>query len=387
MNEIFKFLKYLIRKRWLVIINIFIATLIAFYVAFRLTPVQFASSITFFPPYEEKGLMSFIPGMSGIGVTTTSDIVPQQISTIFNSVILRTKLIDELNLKEKYEVNETTNPIGLALKKLNKNIFIDVEEIGSLAMTSPIGYTISFYHSDKDTAYLGIQYAYHLIDSTIQDISMSHGRRKREFIKSHLDDAQLKYDSIKVEFADFQLLNKAYNIPSQVEFTIKKYAELSGQLTFLELKRSKLSSEYSRSHSKVISVNREIALLKSKLEKMETEKTPKVLGGLNNTISLMPKYMEFTRDIEFYNKMILLMFQQYEEALLKESNDLSALEIIDPAVVPIYKARPKRVIVLAMTFLKYMVLFSAILTSHYFIKFYLPKISWLNELIREFKKK
>lgn len=386
MNELLQFVKFLIRKRVLIIVNVIIATIIAFVTVLFLTPVQFASSITFFPPYEEKGLMSLIPGMGGIGISTSSDIVPQQISTIYNSTILRTKFIQEMDLIKKYELEEQTNDIGLALKKLDKDLTIEIEELGSLGMTTPIGYKITYYHTNPDSAYHGIKYLYAQIDSTIRSISMAHGKRKREFINEKLSVAEAKYDSIKIAFNTFKLENKAYDIPSQVDFTIRSYADLSGQLTMRELELSRLSIEYNNSHPKVIAVKRQISVIKNKLTAIESSNLPQVLGGLESSVDLLPKYLEFTRDIEFSNKMILLLNQQFEEALLKETNELSTLEIIDPAVVPIYKARPKRAMVLVIIFIKYMFVFSAIITFFYFIKYKFSTISWLNELKDEFKK-
>lgn len=386
MNELLQFIKFLIRKRVLIIANVIIATVIAFVMVLFFTPVQFASSITFFPPYEEKGLMSFIPGMNSVGITTSSDIVPQQISTIYNSAVIRTKFIEEMNLIEKYKLEDHSNAIGQALKMLDKDLAIEVEELGNLGMSTPIGYKITYYHTNPDSAHYGIQYLYNQIDSTIQSISMSHGRRKREFIREKLDVAEAKFDSLKTAFNTFKLENKAYDIPAQVDFTIKSYADLSGQLTLRELELSRLVIEYSNSHPKVIAVKRQIAVLKKKLSTIESSNLPQVLGGLESTIDLLPKYLEFTRDVEFTNKMILLLYQQYEEALLKETNELSTLEIIDPAVVPVYKARPKRVIVLAVIFIKYMFVFAAILSIYYFMKFKFSSISWLNELKDEFKK-
>lgn len=386
MNELLQYVKFLIRKRVLITVNVVIATVVAFVVVLFFIPVQFASSVTFFPPYEEKGLMSFIPGMGGVGVTTSSDIVPQQISTIYMSTILRTKFIEEMDLIKKYELEDQVNDIGLALKKLDKDLSIEVEELGSLGMSTPIGYKITYYHTNPDSAYHGIQYLYNQIDSTIQSISMAHGRRKREFIREKLDVAENKYDSIKTAFNTFKLENKAYDIPAQVDFTIKSYADLSGQLTMRELELSRLVIEYSNSHPKVVATKRQIAVLKKKLRTIESSNLPQVLGGLEASIDLLPRYLEFTRDIEFSNKMILLMFQQYEEALLKETNELSTLEIIDPAVVPIYKARPKRALLLAMFFIKYMFVFVVVLSFYYFMKYRLSSISWLNELKNEFKK-
>ncbi len=386
MNELLQYIKFLIRKRVLITVNVLIATIIAFVVAIIFTPVQFASSITFFPPYEEKGLMSFIPGMGGVGVTTSSDIVPQQISTIYTSTILRTKFIEEMDLLNKYELLGKPNDMGHALKQLDKDLSIEVEELGSLGMSTPIGYKITYFHTNPDSAHYGIQYLYKQIDSTIQSISMAHGKRKREFVREKLDVAEVKYDSIKTAFNTFKLENKAYDIPAQVDFTIKSYADLSGQMTMRELELSRLTIEYSNSHPKVIGTKRQIAVLRKKLSAIESSTFPQVLGGLESSIDLLPRYLEFTRDVEFTNKMILLLYQQLEEAILKETNELSTLEIIDPAVVPIYKARPKRVMVLAVIFIKYMFVFTVILTFYYFMKFKFSSISWLTELKDEFKK-
>ncbi len=387
MNDLLLFLKFLIRKRVLIVVNSVIATIIALVVVLFFTPIQYASSITFFPPYEEKGLMSFIPGMSGVGITTSSDIMPQQINTIYSSRVLRLKFIDELNLISKYELDDIINKNALAMKLLNDDLYLDVEELGSLGMSSPIGYTMTFFHTNPDSAYHGVTYLYHLLDSTIRNISMTNGREKREFVEQNLRLAESKYDSLKIAFNSFKVDNKAYDMSTQVDLTIRSYAQLSSQMTTLELNRSRMLSEYSSNHPAITQVNREISLIRSKLRNIEESTDPQVIGGLEKSVDLLPKYLEYTRDIEFQSKMILLLYQQYEEALLKETNDLSSLKNIDPATVPVYKARPKRAVLLIVTFAKYMVVVFIVLIISFFVKYKLPEIKWLSELKNEFQKK
>ena len=385
MNEFMKYLRFLIQKRRLLLVHFFIAIALSFLIVLKFTPVQYQSSITFFPPFEDNSFMSVIPGIGGLGVSASTDIVPQQINTIFNSIILKTKLINKYNLLDEYKIFNGPNKIGRGLKALQKNMSLDVEELGSLGMSKPIAYTISFYHTNPDTAYLCVKYIYKMIDSTIKDIGMAHGRSNKEFIEKKLFETKTAYDSIKSEFDSFQTSNKAYDLPEQVNYTIKQYAELSNKLTMQELKLKKFQSMYSKDNPNILTTKQEIAILKRKLQNIESKTTPSVMVGLNNSTTLVKEYIDFTRNIEFYNKLILMYQQQYEEALLKESNNLSNLEIIDPAVKPIYKARPKRVIRLIITFIEYGIVFFSLLTMYYLIKYILPNQKWLNELFGDEK--
>ena len=85
----------IIVKEWkFILFNFFIACVLAIIYSFFLAKIQFVSSITFLPPFEDKSILSFLPGGTAGSIFST-DIVPQQITTIFESKAIRRRVIEK----------------------------------------------------------------------------------------------------------------------------------------------------------------------------------------------------------------------------------------------------------------------------------------------------
>lgn len=378
---------FLCARRWkLLFFNGIVAVGLAIVYSFFIAQKQFVSSVTFLPPFEENSILSMVySGM--LSPSSSSDIMPQHIKTIFESKSLRRSIINKFNYYEKYKLIKSKNKFELALKSLKKDLIISSEELGSLGMTQPISFTISSYHNSADTACKIISYAFALMDSTINEISIDRGRRNRMFVEQQLAHSKHILDSLQTKFKAFQTTNKVYDIPEQVQLALKNYGNLKAQKIANDLKIEFLKKDYNGNYPAVQTLKKENEVINAELDKLESVKKPNVIIGLENSIELMPEYLDFLRDVEVQNKLILIITQQLEEAKIKEARDVSSLKIVDYPFVPEYKIRPKRILLCVGVFSVYMLFVFTLLLFHYFYQSYLLKSSLFNEIINASKSK
>ena len=360
----------IIVKEWkFILFNFFIACVLAIIYSFFLAKIQFVSSITFLPPFEDKSILSFLPGGTAGSIFST-DIVPQQITTIFESKAIRRRVIEKYNYYEKFKLTESPNKFEQTLRRLKKNLTLDIDEIGSLGITKHISYTINCFHASPDTCYEVVKYTFSLMDSVIKEVSVDRGRRNRMFIEKQLSLNMYLLDTLQEEFEEFQKKNKIFNVPSQIKLALDSYGHLKAKLLANEIKKKSLQKDYDNDYPLIIALGKENSVLRSKLMKMEKLSSPDVIIGLEKSTEMLPKYTNYLRDVEVQNKLILLLTQQLEEAKLKEARDISSLKVIDPPFIPEYKARPKRAyLAIGIVFIFMAFMFFVLFLQHFYSSF------------------
>lgn len=382
MFDAVKFFVYVLKKKIFLGINFILACAFALYYVLNVVQPQYVSEITFFPPRDQSGALNLLSGALGIsgGMSGGNDVLPQQIEILFYSNKLRKKFIDEMGLYEKYGVLETKDPFVKAQKILSGDLTLSVEELGNLGATTPISFKLGYFHSDPDSAVLGVEYMYNLLDSAIQSVTNDIGIAKLETAKSKLDEAIAKRDSIQKEFNRFQIQYKAYDIPKQMEKSIELYAELQSRLMAKEALLKQALYNYSPNSEKVIAIRNEIKWLRLELKDFLENSDPKVIGGITNASKRLAEYTNFLTDLELQTKIVLLQTQQYESAKLKAEYSQTSLRVVDPAIRPDYKTRPSRAKVVLIIVFAYMFLIGSMLTLRFLYIENIKTKSWYGEI-------
>lgn len=343
-----------IRRRKAIFINFIFIFIIAVIYAFVLTKKEFKTEIVFLPPASESGFEGMLPGGIVLPSLSSSEIMPEQILTIFESRALKRKIIDKFKLYEHYKLEKNINKFEFALKILKKQIELGVEEKGSMTFTKTISFDLKAYHSSPDTVFQMANYSFELLDSAVRAISADRARRNRMFIEKQLDKNKLILDSANQRMQDFQIRNKAYNIPEQAKMSIVAYAQLKAAMQLNEIQIQATKEEFAGKTPELNSLQKTNDAYLAKLMQLEKKETPDAIPSLQGATKLLPQYTSLMRDIEVQNQVILLLTRELEQAKIKEDKNVSTLFIIDPAYVPAYKFRPKRMTIMAIWIGAYM---------------------------------
>jgi len=193
-----------------------------------------------------------------------------------------------------------------------------------------------------------VNFAYDLLDSAVKSVSSDRAHRNRMFVEGQLSKSKEVLDSLQKAMQQFQVQNKAYDIPEQVKLSIKAYSDLKAMLLENELRMQAIHNEFSGETPELVSLQKETKAAQEKLDQIEKHQSPDVMPGLESSTKLMPAYANLMRDLEIQDQLILFISRELEQAKLKESKNVSGLVVVDPAFVPEYKARPKRVKIVVM---------------------------------------
>jgi len=330
--------------RWFLALNFFIVATIAMVYAFHFAKKEYCSQATFLPPTTGSinltAAMSNNPLMNLLSGDESGDII----ETIFESKILKRRVIEKFNLYENYMLTKSPNKFELAAKRMHKQVALITSLKGKgIGMSKTLSYSVQCYHSSPDTALQMAEYIFSYLDSVMIHISISKARRNREFIESQFIASNEKRDSLNMAFKEFQVTNKAFDVSEQMKFTLKVYADIKAAAVMNELKLIALQREYRGNTPEITEAMNAKKVYEKKLAEFEQKEEHDVLPSLNLSSELMPKYANIFSALEVQSKICILLATELEQARLQEARDVSPIVLVDPAYKAEYKARPKRI--------------------------------------------
>jgi capsule polysaccharide export protein KpsE/RkpR len=345
--------------------------------AFFLAKKEYSTQISFLPSTEGSSNVLSLMGIS-LPSLTGGSIINEQIPIVFESNGIKRRILEEFNFYRMFKLTKKKAKYELGSKLLKEYVMFQTKEKGALGFEKILGYTITCFHPSPDSAKMLCDFAYSLLDSAIQSISVRRAHRNRLFIEDQLQLYKQKLDSLQKVFQDFQIANKTFIAPDQIKLALKNYADIKSAAILNDLKIKALQKEFQGNLPEIEELEKNGAVYNQKLSQIESSSVPDVLPSLGLSAKLGPLYANLLRDIEVYNQVILLFSRELEDARIQEAKNVSSLVVIDHPYVPQYKTRPKRLQVMGVD----------ILIEHFLIflffgfQFYFSNVLIKNERVR-----
>ncbi len=166
-------------------------------------------------------------------------------------------------------------------------------------------------------------------------------RSVREFVEKRMDEIKGKLRASEVALMEFR----------RKESTAGIAVPLQNKLVELESKRAELLLTYTEVHPDVIKINEQIQGIKERLESMSGTEL---------------EFARLTREFQMNEKAYQELEARYHEAQFAEAEEVSDVNIVDPASVPPRPVKPDRVLNLLMGMIVGLTLslVSAFVTEH-----------------------
>jgi uncharacterized protein involved in exopolysaccharide biosynthesis len=282
-----------------------------------------------------------------LGKTTTDKLV-----SILNSRTVAETVIKKLDLTkgifknkwdEKKSAWDTDKPPTLqdTLKILQQDIVrVTNDRKGLIAVSVE-------YKNPKIAADIANEYAVAL-QKFLNENSISLAKRNRIFLGKQLETTKSDLKKAEEELRNFQTEKKVAVMDAQAESSIKALAELKAQIIAREVQLGSLREYATRANPEVKRIEDEIRELRQQLDRMEKgskeRKGEESIGAfipLSEAPTVGLEYARLKRDVLIQQKVFELLTQQFELAKIEEAKDDVAFQIIDPAIAPEKKLRPK----------------------------------------------
>ena len=177
-------------------------------------------------------------------------------------------------------------------------------------------------------------------------LALTEASQRRLFYEKQLSLAR---DNVAhAEAAAQQALNKGgvAMVDAQGRAIVEATAHLRGQITVKEVQIGAMRSYAAEGNSQLKAAREELGVMKYELAKLEGSKGDRSSEssggqGLEN--------VRLLRDMKYYETIYELLAKQYEVAKIDEAKDASIIQVMDKAIEPDRKSKPKRALIVLLS--------------------------------------
>jgi uncharacterized protein involved in exopolysaccharide biosynthesis len=285
-----------------------------------LIPNSYTASAVLLPPTRNQGILSLLPGIEGaselgraigLGVEHDTDLYVG----VLRSRTINRALVDRFRLDSLYHARDRERA-GRTLTS-HTSITLTSEGFVRVAVTE---------HGSQLAADLANAYVDEL-DRFLRLNTNSSARRSRVFLEQRLDETHQTLAAAEDSLRDYQVSQRMPAVGAEVERTANAAADLMAQKALREIELGTLESVARSSNPRAEELRNEIRQFDSEIAKIP----PASLG-----------VARLFREVKIQEKILMVLTEQYENARVMELRDLPSVEVVDRAMPPERKSRPRR---------------------------------------------
>ncbi|WP_029918058.1 GumC family protein [Pelobacter seleniigenes] len=331
---------------------IFLTCLVTFILTCGITllmPNIYTSTARILPPQNDKGGLSSMLGsvsniaaLAGLSVGGGSG---ELYVGMLKSRSIADAIIDKFDLMEIYGQKYRVK----TYKILNDAVNFSVgKDDGIITVTAED-------EDPKRAAAIANTYIEELKKLNIK-LNLNNAGRERLFLEERLAVVQNDLSKAEDALKDFQEKNKAIRIDAQASAIIDAFATLKGELASKEVELGVLRSSQTDQNPQVKALREEITQIREQISQLEQSHDGKtssadIFLATSEVPELGIQYARLLRDLKVQETLYELVTKQYEMAKISEAKNTSTIQVLDAAMVPDKKSKPRRsIIVLATTF-------------------------------------
>ncbi|MEG2635379.1 MAG: polysaccharide biosynthesis tyrosine autokinase, partial [Acinetobacter sp.] len=153
-------------------------------------------------------------------------------------------------------------------------------------------------------------------------------------LKQQLDDSEIQFNKFREKY-------NTVDVTQESELLLKQNIELERLMIELKQKQAEFSAKYTSDHPLMAEINAQLTELSSKKEQLN-----KALKQLPETQRL---YLQLYRDVKVNAEQYTALLNNYQQLKIANAGEIGNVRIVDTAVKPFEKIKPKSLIVLILS--------------------------------------
>jgi tyrosine-protein kinase Etk/Wzc len=291
-----------------------------------------ATSVVLPPTSDSKplGIMSMISN-AGLGGFLGGDESLNKILSILKSQRLLEALAIKYDLMKKYDVDNMEE----TLKILSDNIDVSVEDEMQIA--------VSFWDKDQERVSEMTNYIIFCLDSLNIILSTGKAKNKRKFIESRIEEVLDSLRVLELEIAQFMHDENILSLTDQLAVGVQNAADLKAQIMAKEIELTIAKNTFEKSSAVIKNIQNEVNGYKEKYrEFFQDNSSDKLLPNFSRVPEVGIKFTRLQRQLEYYVRVLEFLAPEYESSKIEETKNIPTIQILDRAVRPERKDKPKR---------------------------------------------
>jgi len=277
------------------------------------------------------GLASLATGGLGLGSSTDLYIGILKSRSVADAVIKRLDLQKEFEAKSLDETRKRLE--GCVKFKAGKDGIISIDADSK---------------DPRKAALLANTFVEELGRRSVQ-LNLTKAGTERMFLEKRLEVVKQDLRNAENDMKSFQEKYKTFKADSQATAAIEGIARLKAEIVTKEAQLASLRNSMTDENNEVKTVVAAIGRLKSQLGSMTGNGGMDVIPSMGNVPSLAVEYTRKLRELKLQEALFEQLTKQYEVAKISEAKDSSTLQVLDDAVVPLKKSKPKRSLIVLLS--------------------------------------
>lgn len=335
----------IVRRQRMIFGLVVLSTLVAIVVSLLL-PKWYEATAMLLPgegdalPVSRYAAASDLPAISGLislpAVVTPADVYVRMLK----SRTITKPIIEQFGLRERYEVDSYTDSY-LALMTHSK---FSVTEEGLLS--------ISVEDRNPDSAAAMANAFVVKLNEVIGELLTGRAKLKRQFIQDRIIQIKSELDSARTSLESFQRENKTIDFDLQTGLAIDQAVTLKVEKARVDIALEMEGQELGKENPRIIELQRRRKAIDGQLRKLESGK----VGSSFFTVPLdaIPElkglYESLYSRVKVSESLYEILLEQFEQAKIDESVQSPAVVVLDHAVSPEFRSRPRRTLIVGVTF-------------------------------------
>jgi uncharacterized protein involved in exopolysaccharide biosynthesis len=324
-----------------IILFVFIITSISIGISLILPKWYKAKAVVLAPESSSTSLNPMaILGDLGLGPMTGGNENVFRYLAILKSRSIKELMLQKFNLKEHYKLKYAE----LALKKLNKNLIFEVGDEYQVE--------ISMFDKDQDMVANMTNYVIHCLDSLNIELTVSQARNNRQFMEKRVNAVLDSLEIVSNQLAKYMKDNGILSLEDQVSVGVQQAALIQSLIIQKEVEYEVASKSFNENNAFVKQKKNEIQSLERKYsEYINNNSIDNLIPNFSRVPDLQLELIKLQRQVEYYSKLVEYLGPLYEQQKFEEAKNIPTLQVLDYAVRPELKAKPKRAIIVILVFI------------------------------------
>ena len=290
-----------------------------------------------------SSLLADLPSAASmlLGVGSAGDFMRYQ--AILTSRTLMDQAVDSFDLIQVYELEDSERAEEQAAEMLYDNTELGIDlEYEFLA--------VSVLDRDPERAADLTNFLVRRLNDINAALASKSAGNYRRFVEQRYVEAQVALDSLLAAYQAFQKEHGVFDLPLQTEAFLEQIAEIRAGGMQAQVQYEALRDQLGAGNAQVRSL-KNVAEAANRQYQQAMEGSEEVLPVAQDSMpSVVRQYAELELEREVQARILEVIGPMYEQARFDEEREVEAVQVVDYAVPPTLKARPKRlVIVIAAT--------------------------------------
>jgi len=308
-------------------------------------PNIYTATAKVMPPQKEGGNLSAALGQLGglaaaaglgAGFGGSADLYV----SILKSRSVADAVIQKLDLKKEFKAKTADEA---------RSIFARMVQVKPGAKDSII--TITADHKSPERAARLVTVTVEELGRRTVELNLAKVSNDRIFLEKRLEVVRKDLKKAEEEMKAFAQSNKAVKVDDQAKASIEGVAKLKAELALKEVQLAAKRSYQTDENPEVMLLMAAVAGLERELSRLGGSG-----GGVGEGIpsvgdipGLALEYARRMRQVKIQETILEQLTKQFEMEKINESRDKSTLQILDDAVVPDQKSKPKRTLIVLLS--------------------------------------